>query len=295
MRIASPVRRAITVSALVAGMALGQAVWAAEPTMNDIYAKAQAGQLAEAQTMVQQVLVAHPKSAKAYYVQAELFARQGLLDKARQALATAEQLAPGLPFASAHSVQELRSQLQGTTRVQNTPATTPSPVNTAPTSTNKSNSWLLPVGLTALFFIGVILWMRSRRPQVQTVASYSGTGYDSGAGMNTPAPYPAAPQPGYGYNPHYNNGYGAPAQPSMGSRIAGGLATGLAVGAGVVAAEAIGRSIMGGNEAHAAPAPHLDPVPTYAPDVNADMGGNNFGINDASWDSGGSGGGSDWE
>lgn len=284
MSLATSMRRTIALTALVCGLGLGTAVWAAEPTMNDIYAKAQAGQLAEAQTMVQQVLVAHPNSAKAHYVQAELFARQGALDKARQSLATAEQLAPGLPFANAHSVQELRAQLSAPRAIANTP-------NQAvyQPAAKQGNNWLLPVGLTALFFIGVMLWMRSRRPQTPV---YNGSSYDAGSGMNTPAPYPVNPQPGYG------NGYGAPAQPSMGSRIAGGLATGLAVGAGVVAAEAIGRSLMGGNEAHAASVP-VEPMPSYAPDVNADMGGNNFGISDGSWDSGGGadfgGGGGDWE
>mgnify|MGYP003868170939 CR=1 FL=1 len=54
--------------------------------------------------MIQQVLIGHPNSAKAHYVQAEIAARQGQLPRAREALATAEKLAPGLPFAKAESV-----------------------------------------------------------------------------------------------------------------------------------------------------------------------------------------------
>ena len=49
--------------------------------MAQIYATAQAGQLEQAQVMVQQVLVAHPNSAKAFFVQAELYARQGNLER----------------------------------------------------------------------------------------------------------------------------------------------------------------------------------------------------------------------
>ena len=82
-----------------------------EPTLKQVYEAAQAGRLEQAQAMMQQVLVAHPNSAKAHFVQAELSARQGQLGRARDSLATAEKLAPGLPFAKQEAVQALRSQL----------------------------------------------------------------------------------------------------------------------------------------------------------------------------------------
>ena len=80
----------------------------------------------------------------------------------------------------------------------------------------------------------------------------------------------------------------------------GGLATGLAVGAGVMAAQAIGRSFAG-HEERAAPLPasfsnDLSPLP-----ANSDMGGQNFGLNDtSSWNDAGNdtadaGGGGDWD
>ena len=69
----------IAASLLIGGLALAQP----EPTMDQIYSTAKAGRLDEAQVMVQQVLVSHPKSAKAFYVQAELYARQGNLERAR--------------------------------------------------------------------------------------------------------------------------------------------------------------------------------------------------------------------
>ena len=67
--------------------------------MTEIYTTAQAGKLDQAQVMIQQVLISHPKSAKAHFVQSELYARQGNLGRAREALSNAEKLAPGLPFA----------------------------------------------------------------------------------------------------------------------------------------------------------------------------------------------------
>jgi hypothetical protein len=79
----------------------------------------------------------------------------------------------------------------------------------------------------------------------------------------------------------------------------GGVATGLAVGAGVMAAEAIGRSLMGG---HNTPVPAADSFANndfQAIDRNPDMGGQNFGINDtSSWDDAGStdvASGGDWD
>jgi len=81
----------------------------------------------------------------------------------------------------------------------------------------------------------------------------------------------------------------------------GGLATGLAVGAGVMAAQAIGKSLMGND----APAHQPDGAAnnSYEPFAgNNDLGGQNFGVNDSgSWDDGGAlassdgGGGGDWD
>jgi thioredoxin-like negative regulator of GroEL len=92
---------------LGAGLAMAQS----EPNMAQIYATAQAGKLDDAQAMIQQVLLAHPKSSKALFVQAELYARQGRLGNARASLASAETLSPGLPFAKPDAVRALRTQL----------------------------------------------------------------------------------------------------------------------------------------------------------------------------------------
>jgi hypothetical protein len=83
----------------------------------------------------------------------------------------------------------------------------------------------------------------------------------------------------------------------MGGRIMGGVATGLAVGAGFMAAEAIGRNLMGGEHGSDA-SPHAAPPETHyaPPDTNADMGGQDFGIQDSgSWDSGGGDSGGSWD
>jgi hypothetical protein len=100
---------------LVAGamsFAFGGAVLAdADPTVHQIYEAAESGHLDQAQQMIEQVLRDHPNSAKAHYVQSELFAREGKLGQARAELDRAEQLEPGLPKENPRSVAELKEQL----------------------------------------------------------------------------------------------------------------------------------------------------------------------------------------
>ena len=75
-------------TALISGSALAD-----EPSLHQIYQAAEAGKLTEAQTMMQEVLRAHPNSGKAHFVEAELLVKQGQLRKAEAELATAERLA----------------------------------------------------------------------------------------------------------------------------------------------------------------------------------------------------------
>jgi hypothetical protein len=95
----------------------------------------------------------------------------------------------------------------------------------------------------------------------------------------------------------------------MGSTIGRGLATGLAVGAGAVAAEEIGRRMFqhdNGTPAGFANEVPDNIVPDNAANLNPDMGGQDFGIADnnswddnggvagGGWDDMGGGGGDDW-
>ena len=64
------------------------------PTIDQIYIALQDGRPEDAQHMISRVLATHPNSAKAHYVQAEVYARAGKLSQARSELKTAEQLQP---------------------------------------------------------------------------------------------------------------------------------------------------------------------------------------------------------
>src|SRR5277367_4585435 len=92
---------------------------AADPTINQIYEAAAGGHLDQAQQMITQVLADHPSSAKAHYVQAELYAREGKISLARTELGNAERLNPGLTDFSARSVAELKAQLGEGTALRN--------------------------------------------------------------------------------------------------------------------------------------------------------------------------------
>jgi clan AA aspartic protease (TIGR02281 family) len=82
-----------------------------DPTVDQIYQAVVAHQYEKAQALMDQVLRDHPNSAKAHYVQAEIFAKQGKNAEARSELERAEKIDPALSHVNPRSVLELRAQL----------------------------------------------------------------------------------------------------------------------------------------------------------------------------------------
>jgi hypothetical protein len=239
-----------------------------EPTVHQIYEAARSGHLDQAQAMMNQVLRDHPESAKAHFVQAELYAREGNAGLARSELIRAEQLKPGLPDESPQAVQALKSELglgqRGESHVG---------LSTAPAAPHFPWGTLLILALA----IGA-LWMLFRRRN-NYVQYPAGTVPAGGA--------PAAYGPGSYVGP---GGVGS----GIGGTIAGGLASGLAVGAGVVAGEELAHHFLDGRRESGTVLP---PAGDGSNSSNSDMGGSDFGVNDpGSWDDsgGGGGGGGDW-
>ena len=232
----------------------------AEATLPEVYQAVQSGQLAKADAMMKEVLQNHPNSAKAHYVAAELYLKEGKLEVARNHFLRAQNLAPGLPFAQPESVQKLQVQLSSGAVGQ---------------AANQSSIFSNPLfwGLIAILVVGIIIVMRRRKAEAVEV-------------YNAPrAGYPGTPGGPAGYPPGYP---GAPAAGGMGSGLMGSLATGAALGAGMVAGQAIASSLMGGHEGgHVSGNPNLNQVGGPA---SLDP---NFGVNDASsWDDGGA---SSWD
>jgi clan AA aspartic protease (TIGR02281 family) len=82
-----------------------------EPTMHQIYEAATTGHVDQAQEMITQVLANHPKSAKAHWVQAEVYAKANKTNMARSEVLEAERLNPGLTEISAKAVRQLKTEL----------------------------------------------------------------------------------------------------------------------------------------------------------------------------------------
>lgn len=289
MKLPSIIKQTLRGLLLVSLLSFGLAMAQSEPSLNQVYAAAQSGQLDQAQLMIQQVLISHPNSAKAFFVQSELYARQAKLDKAREALAHAEKIAPGLPFAKAQSVQALRAQLAAKAAPLALGGSPAAVVGTAARAPASSFSWLLPLLLAAgVIGLGYVLFRKKQPdPLVQQ------TGFVNQNGLQGPQTF------GMGQGAVMQPTYGQAPGSGLGGRIMGGVATGLAVGAGVMAAEAIGRNLMGGHTPPAAAADKLVDNDFQALKQNPDMGGADFGINDtSSWDDGSgrdAGGSGDWD
>ena len=234
------------------------------PTLQEVYQATQSGRLNEAQRMMGKVLKEHPNSAKAHYVEAEILAKQGALSKAGVELNNAERLEPGLPFAKQQAVQDLKSVIAN---AQHAGQSVQSGIQSAAGANFPWGMLLLGVGAIAVivFFIRA---MNARNP------NNFPTGYQP-SGPNT---FGAPMQP-YG-----SGGIGpmAPVGGGMGSGIMGGLATGAAVGVGMVAGEALAHHFMDGNNPGINTA---SAVPDSWGNTPNDMGGTDFGITDNStWD-----------
>jgi hypothetical protein len=236
-----------------------------DPTMHQIYAAAEAGQFAEAQSMMDKVLQDHPNSGKAHFVEAELLAKQGRMSNAAAELNKAEALAPGLPFAKSESVQHLKQLVAGTSFQHANGYIGQQPIAHA-----GGIAWgglLIGGGLIAALIFGLRA-IFSRR----TAPTYIPTG-NAGYGAATAGQMPQAG-----------------GSSGIGSGIVGGLATGAAVGAGMVAGEALAHHFLDG-DGHRRDNSFQPPVDnSYLADD--DMGGADFGMNDSSWDDS-SGGGDD--
>lgn len=270
--------------ALVILLSAGLAFAQSEPTLNQVYEAAKAGKIEQAQSMMQQVLVAHPNSAKAHFVQAEIAVRQGQWQRAREALATAEKLAPGLPFAKPEAVQSLRTQLADRPSATRTTGQLAPQADlgarAAPSTPTSGFPWgvVLTLGAAAVAFM---FFLSRRRAQSAEMMGNAGPGPLASSALQGPQSFGAnASMP-----PYATPGSGG----GLGSKVMGGLATGLAVGAGVMAAQAIGKTLMGSEEHPARDGERLSDQ-RYEPvsDNSSDLGGENFGVNDASsWDDGG--------
>lgn len=265
-----PYRRGLArgISAMACALVLAGPALAADATLEQVYQAAHGGHVDQALQMMEPVLRDHPDSAKAHYVEAELLAQQGRLGPARTELATAERLAPGLPFVQDGTLRHLRSVLDGQGAA---PAATRSHLSmpaaeAAGPSSGRPLAWglALAVGLGAL--LGWLLTRANRPRQAQGPAAPSTGPMAPMAAAGPSMAWPRSAAPAGGAMPWGGVSSGpAPAAsgPGWGSQVAAGVAGGLAAGAAAVAGQELGRRLFG-HETQAAPAS----VPFTAPMAN---------------------------
>jgi len=264
-----------------------------DASLHQVFQAAEAGNFKEAQSMMDNVLKNHPNSAKAHFVEAELLAKQGLNKPASAELSKAEQLDPALTFAKPDALQSLKSRIAGSVSVNTQPAI----VHQSTPTIAMPNNWLMPVLLFVGLGVLILFIMALFRRNTQSLPSNNYAGHAPNPSYG-PAGNPGMGSAGMGSN------MGQPAAGGMGSGLMGSLATGAALGAGVVAGEALMHHFVDGD--HNNPAPQNsqpEHSPWSSPDNSAsnasssndyDMGGNDFGVQDSSsWDDDSSSGSDD--
>lgn len=261
-----------------------------DPSVNQVYEAARAGHLDQAKQLMAIVLAHHPQSSRAHYVAAEIDADMKNYGDAREELAKAEQLDPGLPNVNPRSVAELRKEIGAPAPAAQSGVPAQSRVP-APGLAVREPAKSFPWGFVAIVAAVVfVLWLLVRRRRT-AVPAYGA--YPPGTMPNTTmAPGPMMPPPG-----------GFPSVMGAGSGLVGGLASGLAVGAGIAAGEELVEHAFGHGREGANVVPEHERAANDAAsnvDPNADLGGPDFGVSDGGgWDDGGSsggdgGGGGDW-
>jgi hypothetical protein len=225
----------------------------AEPTVKEIFQIAQTNK-EQALKMVDQVIDAHPKSAKAYFVKTELLLSMKRVSEARDAYYRADKLDSTFSYADSNTLTKVRNAL-----------------GIKPKSETISNQNIIIVCGIVICGI-VIIWIivRKREPQ-------------SPPYMPTNMNRPITP-----FHPSPSNAQSAPVQSgsaTSGSGIMGSLATGAAVGVGAVAGAALANHFINGNNSSAST---KNVTPEYTP--SSDFGVSDS----SSWDSSSDSSSSDW-
>jgi hypothetical protein len=243
----------------------GPALADTDLSLSQVYEAARAGHLDRAQQMMSEVLRDHPKSAKAHYVRAELYAEQRNSAMGRRELAIAQELDPSLSFATPESVSALKGKLS---RAQSMQAR---PVDVQPRST-------FPWGLLVIGAVGagVLLWvfLRGRREPSNVYSQVSEPSNNS----QVPA---AAPVAGAPMAPG-RAGVAPPVAAGSSGGVVGGLASGFAAGAGIVAGEELAHHFLDSGRRE-----DVTPVASNSAIISHDddLGGQDFGVSDGnSWD-----------
>ena len=269
-----PLIHALLALTLCCGLSLSWAL----PSPKDIEAALNAGQTAQAESMLREVLKEKPQSAKAHYELGQVLAREGRYEQALSELRLAQSIDSSLKFAHSPEqferiVSEVKALDAKRTAVSPSPAVSsaaaPAPAHAEPALQMSTVWW----GIGLLFVVGgVFLMMRTRNPAPSTPYA--------------PTPAPDAPR-GFGanYTPAPPAGYPPAGYPPAagGSGVAGAVVGGLAgVAAGYALAKAMEGSDHGGSSGVAQAGqggeyvPFDNPAPTQLDAFDTGSGGDSW-------------------
>jgi hypothetical protein len=260
----------IAVFLLVLPLLLFASLARAVPTVDAVQAEVRAGRYTQAESMMREVVVARPDSAKAHYVLAEILAHNGQRQEAAKEAAAARRLDPAIRFTERARFERFEQQLQTPARPSagaytgpgtgtiagpdagtraapaetQTRAAVPSRQADAAAAQRGSSipSWLWLAGAALAAVVAWRVFSSRRAAQSPMAASQAGYPVGPAGGGNA---MPGGVSPGYGYGP------GMQQQPGMApGRGPGLMGVGLGV-AGGVAAGMLAERMLHGNEAHA--------------------------------------------
>jgi hypothetical protein len=225
------------------------------PAPRDIEQAVAAGNLAQAENMLREVLQEKPQSAKAHYELGQVLAKEARYAEALRSLERAKEIDPALKFAAnPEKFQEVFNKVTALKASQNaapvapssavTPTPTASPAGTMPSTT-------LALGVGILAVAAFLLFRASSRPPARFGA----------AGATASGPASAGPIPAGPSAPLARTGFGAayapnaaanapnaisaatpPAAAGSGSTLTGAVLGGVA---GVAAGYALSRALEG--------------------------------------------------
>ena len=250
----------------------------AVPTVAEVQAEVQKGNFTQAQSMLHEVVIAKPGSAKAHYLYAEILAHNSKFSEASREVAEAKRLDPTLKFTTPAKFdafdqllqREQRNEAQRASRntgnggtALSSPALPARAAQRAEAPAPGMPSWVLPIGLAILAVVGWRMYSKRR-----AAAAFGGSmapmqgmapGMAPGTGMaryGAGAPMQAGPYGGYGQN-------GAPMGGQMGNGMGGGMmqpqsggmggmmGVGLAAAGGVAAGMLAEKYLHGSSPANA--------------------------------------------
>jgi tetratricopeptide (TPR) repeat protein len=159
------------------------------PSVEQVQAEVKAGRYAQAESMMQEVVAAKPRSAKAHYVYAEILAHNGRFDEAARQARQAREIDPAIGFtdpAKFRGFEELLQREQAQQQSRATPAS-PSTLSTAAPAVPARAAAARDTGLPGwVWLVGIVLavWLLWRLLARRRTPTYAGPGTTGAYGPN---------------------------------------------------------------------------------------------------------------